>query len=113
MQMTRSGAVWLWLLLRVKGFIQVASTVISNGGAEFGLKLGTPMRLRLWGCGGDADLVRRTDGHRHSCWGQPGARTQAGPGRGARGRMAVQFLERSLEVAVKGLGVGLDVDNAR
>ncbi|RKH38591.1 hypothetical protein D7Y23_37885, partial [Corallococcus sp. AB050B] len=91
MRMTRSGAVWLWLLLPVaawaedvpeappveverrpldeawrnllrveattlsflpragmgtnEGFLQVEPTLILDGGAEFGLNLGTPVRL--------------------------------------------------------------------
>ena len=107
--MTRSGAVWLWLLLPVaawaedvpevppveeawrnllrveattlaflphagvgadEGFLQVEPTLILDGGAEFGLNLGTPVRLRLWGGGGDAGFVRREDWDSLSDFGQ-------------------------------------------
>ncbi|MBZ4335846.1 hypothetical protein [Corallococcus sp. AS-1-12] len=116
MRMTRSGAVWLWLLLPVaawaedvprvppveeerrtwdeawrnllrveattlaflprvgvgssEGFLQVEPTLILDGGAEFGLNLGAPVRLRLWGGGGDAGFVRREDWDSLSDWGQ-------------------------------------------
>ncbi|RKI46977.1 hypothetical protein D7X55_36930, partial [Corallococcus sp. AB049A] len=116
MRMTRSGAVWLWLLLPVaawaegvpevppveeerrprddawrnllrveattlsflpragmgtnEGFLQVEPTLILDGGAEFGLNLGTPVRLRLWGGGGNAGFVRREDWDSLSDWGQ-------------------------------------------
>ncbi|MBN9685903.1 MULTISPECIES: hypothetical protein [unclassified Corallococcus] len=116
MRMTRSGAVWLWLLLPVaawaedvpevpaaeeerrargdawrnllrvevttlsflphagvgtdEGFLQVEPTLILDGGAELGLNLGAPVRLRLWGGGGAAGLVRREDWDSLSDWGQ-------------------------------------------
>ncbi|MBZ4376801.1 hypothetical protein K8612_34645, partial [Corallococcus sp. AS-1-6] len=103
--MTRSGVVWLWLLLpgaawaedapqvptveeerrpldetwrnllRVEMtslsflpragvgthevFLQVEPTLVFERGAEFGLNLGAPVRLRLWGEG--TGLVRRED----------------------------------------------------
>ncbi|MBZ4329906.1 hypothetical protein [Corallococcus sp. AS-1-12] len=99
MRMTRSGAVWLWLMLPVaawaedipevlrvgattlaflpragvgtdEGFLQVEPTLILDGGAEFGLNLGTPVRLRLWGDGGAAGFVRREDWDSLSDFGQ-------------------------------------------
>ncbi|RKH30141.1 hypothetical protein D7X75_21750, partial [Corallococcus sp. CA031C] len=116
MRMTRSGAVWLWLLLPVaawaedvpevppeeeeqrpldeawrnllrveattlsflpragvgtsEGFLQVEPTLILDGGAEFGLNLGTPVRLRLWGGGGAAGFVRKEDWDSLSDFGQ-------------------------------------------
>ncbi|RKI42910.1 hypothetical protein D7X55_38945, partial [Corallococcus sp. AB049A] len=53
-----------------EGFLQVEPTLILDGGAEFGLNLGTPVRLRLWGGGGDAGFVRREDWDSLSDWGQ-------------------------------------------
>ncbi|NOK21756.1 hypothetical protein [Corallococcus carmarthensis] len=116
MRMTRSGAVWLWLLLPLaawaedapevppveeerrpldeawrnllrveattwsflpragrgadEGFLQVEPTLILDGGEDFGLNLGTPVRLRLWGGGGAAGFVRREDWDSLSDWGQ-------------------------------------------
>ncbi|RKG82507.1 hypothetical protein D7W79_02280 [Corallococcus exercitus] len=116
MRMTRSGAVWLWLLLPVaawaedvpevppveeerrprdeawrnllrmeattlsflprtgigtdEGFLQVEPTLILDGGEDFGLNLGTPVRLRLWGGGGAAGFVRREDWDSLSDFGQ-------------------------------------------
>ncbi|MFE8605389.1 hypothetical protein [Archangium violaceum] len=42
-----------------EGFVQVEPTLILDGGTQLGLNLGAPMRLRLWGGGEGAGLVRR------------------------------------------------------
>ncbi|MBN8470578.1 hypothetical protein JYJ95_29065 [Corallococcus exiguus] len=50
--MTRSGAVWLWLLLPVAAWAEdiPEPTLILDGGSEFGLiNLGAPVRQRAWG----------------------------------------------------------------
>ena len=41
-----------------EGFVQVEPTLILDGGAEFGLHLGAPVRLRLWGGGESTGFVR-------------------------------------------------------
>nr|WP_223643015.1 hypothetical protein [Corallococcus sp. EGB] len=53
-----------------EGFLQVEPTFILDGGAEFGFNLGAPVRLRLWGGGEDAGLVRREDWDSLSDFGQ-------------------------------------------
>ncbi|WP_370051386.1 hypothetical protein [Corallococcus sp. AB011P] len=50
-----------------EGFVQVEPTLILDGGAEFGLNLGAPVRLRAWGGTG---LVRREDWDSLSDFGQ-------------------------------------------
>jgi hypothetical protein len=52
-----------------EGFAQVEPTLIIDGGAEFGVNLGAPVRLRLWG-GEGAGLVRWEDWDSLSDWGQ-------------------------------------------
>ncbi|WP_404366805.1 hypothetical protein ACIHQR_38260 [Corallococcus coralloides] len=49
-------------------FLQVEPTLVFERGAEFGLNLGAPVRLRLWGEG--TGLVRREDWDSLSDWGQ-------------------------------------------
>ncbi|AFE03324.1 hypothetical protein COCOR_00185 [Corallococcus coralloides DSM 2259] len=51
-----------------EGFVQVEPTLILDGGAEFGLNLGAPVRLRLWGEG--TGLVSGEDWDSLSDWGQ-------------------------------------------
>ncbi|RKH68495.1 hypothetical protein [Corallococcus aberystwythensis] len=116
MRMTRSVAVWLWLLLPVaawaedvpevpplevqrrpldepwrnllrveattlsflpragvgtdEGFLQVEPTLVFERGGDFGLNLGAPVRLRLWGGGGSAGFVRKEDWDSVSDFGQ-------------------------------------------
>ncbi|NPD28863.1 hypothetical protein HPP06_36125, partial [Corallococcus exiguus] len=53
-----------------EGFLQVEPTLILDGGEDFGLNLGTPVRLHLWGGGGAAGLVRREDWDSLSDFGQ-------------------------------------------
>ncbi|RKG61739.1 hypothetical protein D7W79_41020, partial [Corallococcus exercitus] len=53
-----------------EGFVQVEPTLILDGGAEFGLNLGAPVRLRLRGKGEGTSLVRREDWDSLSDWGQ-------------------------------------------
>ncbi|MBZ4374440.1 hypothetical protein K8612_22525, partial [Corallococcus sp. AS-1-6] len=50
-----------------EGFIQLEPTLILEGGSEFGLNLGAPVRLRAWGGTG---LVRREDWDHLSDFGQ-------------------------------------------
>ncbi|WP_338262372.1 hypothetical protein [Corallococcus caeni] len=50
-----------------EGFVQLEPTLILDGGPEFGLNLGAPIRLRAWGGPG---RVRREDWDRLSDWGQ-------------------------------------------
>ncbi|QSQ27564.1 hypothetical protein JY651_22785 [Pyxidicoccus parkwayensis] len=63
-----------WALLRrsgggrEEGFVQVEPTLIIDGGPEFGVNVGAPVRLRLWG--GGEGLVRREDWDSLSDWGQ-------------------------------------------
>ncbi|CAM3598404.1 hypothetical protein G4177_18895 [Corallococcus sp. ZKHCc1 1396] len=52
---------------RAEGFVQLEPTLILDGGPEFGLNLGAPVRLRAWG---GAGRVRREDWDRLSDWGQ-------------------------------------------
>ncbi|RKH54550.1 hypothetical protein D7V93_25490, partial [Corallococcus llansteffanensis] len=53
-----------------EGFVQVEPPLILDGGAEFGVNLGAPVRLRLWGGGEGTGLVRREDWDSVSDWGQ-------------------------------------------
>jgi hypothetical protein len=63
-----------WMLLprdgagREEGYVQVVPTVIIDGGVEFGVHVGAPVRLRLWGEG--SGVVRREDWDSLSDWGQ-------------------------------------------
>ncbi|WP_163994393.1 hypothetical protein [Pyxidicoccus caerfyrddinensis] len=65
-----------WALLpragvgRDEGFVQIEPTLIIDGGEEFGVNVGAPVRLRLWGGGEGAGLVRREDWDTLSDWGQ-------------------------------------------
>jgi len=52
------------------GFAQIEPTLILDGGLEFGVNVGAPVRLRLWGGGESAGLVRREDWDTLSDWGQ-------------------------------------------
>ncbi|WIG95088.1 hypothetical protein [Myxococcus sp. SDU36] len=52
------------------GFIQVEPTFIIDGGPEFGVNVGAPVRFHLWGGGAGAGLVRREDWDSLSDWGQ-------------------------------------------
>ncbi len=53
-----------------EAFAQVEPTLILDGGAELGLNLGAPVRLRLGRGGEGAGLVRREDWDSLSDWGQ-------------------------------------------
>ncbi|HZI13946.1 MAG TPA: hypothetical protein VE153_26495 [Myxococcus sp.] len=53
-----------------EGFVQIEPTFIIDGGSEFGVNVGAPVRLRLWGGGEGASLVRREDWDSLSDWGQ-------------------------------------------
>ncbi|MCP3143857.1 hypothetical protein LXT23_41735 [Pyxidicoccus sp. QH1ED-7-1] len=53
-----------------EGFAQVETTFIIDGGAEFGVNVGAPVRLRLWGGGERASVVRTEDWDTLSDWGQ-------------------------------------------
>ncbi|MFY1828044.1 hypothetical protein ACN47A_19135 [Myxococcus fulvus] len=53
-----------------EGFVQVEPTFILDGGPEFGVNLGAPVRLRLWGGNDGGALVRREDWDSLSDWGQ-------------------------------------------
>jgi len=53
-----------------EGFAQIEPTFIIDGGPEFGVNVGVPVRLRLWGGGEGAGLVRREDWDTLSDWGQ-------------------------------------------
>ena len=73
--LTRLEATTLALLPRTatgegEGFAQVEPTAILDGGPEFGVNVGAPVRLRLWGGGEGAGLVRREDWDSLSDWGQ-------------------------------------------
>ena len=52
-----------------EGFAQIEPTLILDGGPEFGVNVGAPVRLRLWSGEGDS-LVRREDWDTLSDWGQ-------------------------------------------
>jgi hypothetical protein len=73
--LTRLEASGLALLPRAgvgaeEGFAQVEPTLILDGGADLGLNLGAPVRLRLGRGGEGAGLVRREDWDSLSDWGQ-------------------------------------------
>ncbi|HZH13416.1 MAG TPA: hypothetical protein VE057_03540 [Archangium sp.] len=73
--LTRGEATTLALLPRRSagprdGFVEVEPTLIIDGGEAFGLNVGAPVRLRLWGGGEGAGLVRREDWDSLSDWGQ-------------------------------------------
>ncbi|NOK13950.1 hypothetical protein HNS30_33385, partial [Corallococcus exercitus] len=73
--MLRLDATTLAFLPRVgvgadEGFLQVEPTLVFERGEDFGLSLGAPVRLRLWGGGEDAGLVRRQDWDSLSDFGQ-------------------------------------------
>ncbi|MFP2929847.1 hypothetical protein ACLESO_32570, partial [Pyxidicoccus sp. 3LG] len=53
-----------------EGFAQIEPTFIIDGGPEFGVNVGAPVRLRLWGGGEGASVVRREDWDSLSDWGQ-------------------------------------------
>ncbi|WP_199738679.1 hypothetical protein [Corallococcus sp. CA054B] len=53
-----------------EGFVQVEPTLVFDGGAGFGLNLGAPVRLRLWGGGEGTGLVRKEDWDSLSDFGQ-------------------------------------------
>nr|BDT38457.1 hypothetical protein MFMH1_81260 [Myxococcus sp. MH1] len=53
-----------------EGFMQVEPTFILDGGPEFGVNLGAPVRFRLWGGEDGGSLVRREDWDTLSDWGQ-------------------------------------------
>jgi hypothetical protein len=53
-----------------EGFARVEPTLIIDGGAEFGLNLGAPVLLRLWGGEAGGRQVRREDWDSLSDWGQ-------------------------------------------
>lgn len=64
--LTRLEATTLTLLPRhvagaAEGFVQLEPMVVVDGGEAFGLNLGAPVRLRVWGGGEGAGLVRRED----------------------------------------------------
>jgi hypothetical protein len=54
-----------------EGFVQVEPTlIITDGGEEFGVNVGAPVRLHLWGGGEGTRVVRREDWDSLSDWGQ-------------------------------------------
>jgi len=53
-----------------EGFVEVEPTLLIDGGPEFGVNVGAPVRLRLWGGGEGASIVRREDWDSLSDWGQ-------------------------------------------
>ncbi|AEI63982.1 hypothetical protein LILAB_10355 [Corallococcus macrosporus] len=52
------------------GFIQVEPTLIIDGGPEFGVNVGAPVRFRMWGGGEGVGIVRREDWDSLSDWGR-------------------------------------------
>ncbi|WP_224365395.1 hypothetical protein [Hyalangium versicolor] len=73
--LTRGEATTLALLPRGgvgsrEGFLQVEPTLVVDGGEEFGLNVGAPVRLWLWGGEAGAGRVRREDWDSLSDWGQ-------------------------------------------
>ena len=52
-----------------EGFLQVAPTIVFEHGADFGISLGAPIRLRMWGQK-DGGVFRREDWDTLSDWGQ-------------------------------------------
>ncbi|MCY1040164.1 hypothetical protein OV208_02435 [Corallococcus sp. bb12-1] len=53
-----------------EGFLQVEPLLVVDGAEAFGLNLGAPVRLRLWGGGTEAGLIRKEDWDTLSDWGQ-------------------------------------------
>ncbi|RKI16954.1 hypothetical protein D7Y15_11250 [Corallococcus sp. AB030] len=53
-----------------EGFIQFGPTLMLDGGAGFGVNLGAPVRLRLWGGVRNAGAFRQEDWDSLSDWGQ-------------------------------------------
>jgi len=53
-----------------EGFAQLEPTLVVDGGEDFGVNVGAPVRLRLWGGEADAGLVRREDWDSLSDFGQ-------------------------------------------
>ncbi|MCP3169065.1 hypothetical protein [Myxococcus qinghaiensis] len=73
--LTRVEATTLALVPRTgagndEAFIQVEPTLIIDGGPEFGINVGAPIRFRMWGGGSGAGLMRREDWDSLSDWGQ-------------------------------------------
>jgi len=73
--LTRLEATTLALLPRAgvgenAGYAQLVPTLVIDGGPGFGVNLGAPVRLRLWGGDGSGALVRREDWDSLSDWGQ-------------------------------------------
>ncbi|WP_410477827.1 hypothetical protein [Myxococcus sp. MxC21-1] len=52
-----------------EGYFQIEPTIVFERGEEFGVDLGTPLRLRMWGPK-DGGVVRREDWDELSDWGQ-------------------------------------------
>ncbi|WP_244981923.1 hypothetical protein [Corallococcus exercitus] len=55
---------------RREGFVQVVPTLMLDGGAEFAVNLGAPVRLRLWDGKRNAGAFRQEDWDSLSDWGQ-------------------------------------------
>jgi len=55
---------------RREGFMRVEPTLVVDGGEQFGLNVGAPVWLRLWGGAPGAEPVRREDWDSLSDWGQ-------------------------------------------
>ncbi len=53
-----------------EGFAQLTPTLVVDGGERFGLNLGAPVRLRLWGGEAGSGLMRQEDWDSLSDWGQ-------------------------------------------
>ncbi|WP_246137555.1 hypothetical protein, partial [Myxococcus llanfairpwllgwyngyllgogerychwyrndrobwllllantysiliogogogochensis] len=53
-----------------EGYLQVEPTFILDGGRDFGVNVGAPVRFRMWGGGDGAAFVRREDWDTLSDWGQ-------------------------------------------
>ncbi|WP_163781526.1 hypothetical protein [Myxococcus vastator] len=73
--LTRMEATTLAFLHRAgvgedEGFMQVEPTFILDGGPEFGVNVGAPVRFRMWGGNDGGALVRREDWDTLSDWGQ-------------------------------------------
>jgi len=152
--LTRGEATTLVLLPRGvagarEGCLQVEPTFIPDGGENWGLNVGAPVRLRLWGGEEGAGLVRRKRFQVEGLEGSPLAEASFPDGvsvygeamvgwdavlsgglqrhlklsLGAEaftwgridvdGRRAMQRFNRNLEVAVKGLAVGIGQPGAR
>ena len=52
------------------GYAQLSPTLVVDGGGAWGLHMGAPVRLRLWGGEAGAGRVRREDWDSLSDWGQ-------------------------------------------